>query len=78
LKLISIFKKKSSLIQPVVDIQLATGTDIPKFAHRYICRNFNQGRRQGGPGSRLQRLAPLLPPLLLTIHITNIQLLLHF
>jgi len=24
------------------DIRLATDTDIPKFAHRYVCRNFNK------------------------------------
>jgi len=28
-------------IWPVVDILLATDTDIPKFVYRYICRYFN-------------------------------------
>jgi len=37
-----IFKKIFTYIWPVSVIQLATDTDIPKFAYRHIFRYFNK------------------------------------
>jgi len=33
-------KKVVTDIWPAADIRLATNTDIPKFAYRYICRSW--------------------------------------